>query len=129
MSSDIVVARTLLDLIEAGEAEPYASRIVYPTGSHVPHFRCRCGRLVPADMMLDLNPGPCGGICGHVRGRDRLRCDACWRRWVARREVGEDEIALHAERYSVRRAADGSSVGGEHEEGDSLEVPTVEPDE
>lgn len=104
MAEEIVIARTLLDVIEAGEAEPYLSRVVYPGGTHIPHFRCRCGRTVTADMMLDLNPGTCGGVCSGVRGHDRFRCDACWRRWVACREVSEEEIIAHAERYAVRRA-------------------------
>ena len=78
---------TLQDWIDAGKAGPFESRISYPDGSPVPHFTCRCGRVVPADMMLDLAPESAPGVPETIRGRDRFRCDGCWTRWIRRRQI------------------------------------------
>lgn len=82
---------TLSECIEAGEDAPYRTRIIEREGA-VPHFRCRCGRLVPADMMLDLCPDGCEGVPESLRGHDRYRCDACWRRWIGRGDLCPDEL-------------------------------------
>lgn len=84
--------RTLHDCINAGEDAPYRTRITEPPHAAMPHFRCRCGRLVPADMMLDLAPEGSGGVPEKLRGQDRYRCDACWRRWIGRGEIDPDEL-------------------------------------
>ena len=54
--------RTLQDWINEDKAGPFESRISYPDGSPVPHFACRCGRVVPAYMMLDLAPENAPGV-------------------------------------------------------------------
>jgi hypothetical protein len=51
----------------------------------VPHFRCRCGRLVPEDMMLNLAPsGALADEFSALSDGDRYRCDGCWRGWLLR---------------------------------------------
>lgn len=82
--------RTLKDVIDAGEHEPYASRLVTDEWGVV-RFKCRCGRLVPPDMMLEVQPPGCSelaGVCGH----DRFRCDGCWTRWVMAGQVCPDRL-------------------------------------
>ena len=84
--------RTLQDYIDQGQAGPYASRILYPKGTTIPHFRCRCGRVVTADMMLDLCLDGCSSVPEHLRGHDRFRCDGCWTRWRWRQQIGVNEL-------------------------------------
>lgn len=78
-------------------------RLLYRTETTelgVTHFRCRCGRLVPEDMMLDL--GPSGTVAPEIQalaGADRFRCDACWRRWLMR---GLIEVAAFRANCSPR---------------------------
>lgn len=67
--------------------EPYEPRIVERPGGD--HFRCRCGRLVPADMMLDLAPsGTLHDELSALSGGDRYRCDGDWRGWLLRGLIG-----------------------------------------
>lgn len=84
--------RTLQHHVEAGEAQPYEGRIVYPDGTSVPHFRCRCGQRVPLDMVLDLDPEETGGVPTALRGADRFRCATCVRRWIYRGDISADEM-------------------------------------
>lgn len=85
--------RTLQDIIDAGEAEPYMSRLVEGgADGSVARFRCRCGRLVPPDMMLEVQPPGCDDDLAGVCGRDRFRCDGCWTGWVMRGQVCPDRL-------------------------------------
>jgi hypothetical protein len=72
----------------ADEADrtPYASRLE-PVAEGVEAFRCRCGRLVPPDMMLDVS-----AVDSVPRGVDRYRCDGCWRGWLIRGSVDADTL-------------------------------------
>jgi hypothetical protein len=75
--------KTFLDVLDL---TPFAGRVVDVPGGI--HFRCRCRRLVPADMMLDLGPG--GTLpdeLAALSGGDRYRCDGCWRGWVMRGRI------------------------------------------
>lgn len=81
--------QTLRSLIDAGAAAPYAARI---DDAAVPHFTCRCGRRVPADMMLDLSPPGASGIPETLRGRDRFRCDACCERWILEGRISRSDL-------------------------------------
>lgn len=71
--------QTLQDLINEGGAGPFESRIEVREG--VAWFRCRCGRRVRAEMMLDLLPPDAPGLTDGPQGADRFRCDGCWRKW------------------------------------------------
>ncbi len=84
--------RTLMDVITTGEAGPFESRMVEIPHSTHPHFRCRCGRITPADMMLEVQPEGCEGVGSELCGHDRFRCDGCWRRWLLRRDLTVDEF-------------------------------------
>lgn len=64
-----VMHKTFAD-VPLAEREPYTSRLYT-------QFRCRCGRTVPEDMMLDVT-----GVPEELRGQDTHRCDGCWRRWI-----------------------------------------------
>lgn len=71
----------------AAERVPYQARIV--AVKPVTLFRCRCKRVVPDDMMLDL--GPSGTVAAELKalaGVDRYRCDGCWRGWLLRGRIG-----------------------------------------
>jgi len=63
----------------------YRSRLREHNGHTL--FRCRCGREVYADMMLDVT-----GVPEELRGQDTHRCDGCWRRWIALRLIDPDEL-------------------------------------
>jgi hypothetical protein len=71
---------------KAPDRANYRSRIV---NRAVPHFICRCRRLVPEDMMLDLAPnGTLPDELSALSGGDRYRCDGCWSGWIARERIG-----------------------------------------
>ena len=82
--------RTLQDVIEEGGAAPYASRLIERGGATM--FRCRCGRLVAPELMLEVRPPEGGGVPERLCGRDRFRCDGCWTRWVRGGEICPDEL-------------------------------------
>jgi hypothetical protein len=70
---------------KAPDRANYRSRIV---DRAVPHFICRCGRLVPENMMLDLAPsGALPDELSALSGGDRYRCDGCWRGWLLRGRI------------------------------------------
>lgn len=58
----------------------------------VEYFRCRCGRSVPFDMMLDVS-----AVDGVPRGEDAYRCDGCWRRWLFEGQITPDELRRQTE--------------------------------
>lgn len=63
-----------------------------------PPARCICGRMVPADMMVDVRALPAGLRTGHGRGERRTQavdhlCDACRARMVAERRIGHAALA------------------------------------
>lgn len=71
----------------AEERANYRGRIV--EDEPVTLFRCRCGRVVPADMMLDLAPsGTLHAELSALSGGDRYRCDGDWRGWLLRGLIG-----------------------------------------
>jgi hypothetical protein len=70
----------------------YKARIVTMPSSGVECFRCRCGRVVPFDMMLDVSAA--GGV---PRGGDRYRCDGCWRRWQIEGHTDPDKFRADTE--------------------------------
>lgn len=75
----------------AQERVPYQAQIV--ERPEVVHFRCRCGRLVPDDMMLDLGPsGTIPAPLDELARGDRYRCDGCWRRWLLRGAISVEEL-------------------------------------
>lgn len=92
--------RTLADQVEelGGKAalreaaHPLARRVVdVPAeAAGVVHFRCRCGRVVTADMMRDFDDPavpPGQRLTAEERerlglGADRFRCDADWTGWL-----------------------------------------------
>lgn len=97
-----MAVRTLLDHIteeggiEAmrGAGDPLVRRIDMQPGAALPYFWCRCGRRVPADMMVDLEPPAVAAARvptsvrafayrqrGAVDAR-RFACDGCWTHWV-----------------------------------------------
>lgn len=70
----------------AEERVPYQSRIVME--EPVTLIRCRCGRVVPEDMMLDLAPsGTMAPEIEALAGADRYLCDGCWRGWLLRGRI------------------------------------------
>lgn len=87
--------RTLREVIDAGEDAPYRTRYVQVQAGHdgaLTLFRCRCGRRVYPDMMLEVRPPDCEGVPEALCGHDRFRCDGCWRGWLMRREIDPDEL-------------------------------------
>lgn len=72
----------------AEAAHPLSRRIRRHAGPQEAHpkFRCRCGREVDTDVMLDLLPEhvpPAKRLTEEERthcgfGADRFRCDGCW---------------------------------------------------
>jgi hypothetical protein len=85
------------------ERGKYEMRIV---NRAVPHFVCRCRRLVPQDMMLDLAPsGTLPDELSALSGGDRYRCDGCWRGWLLR---GTIAVARLRELTEQPAAAEGA---------------------
>lgn len=88
----------------AEERVPYQARIV--EAEPVTLFRCRCKRVVPEDMMLDL--GPSGTVAEELKalaGNDRYRCDGCWRAWLLRGRVDVASFRAATEQPPPREGA------------------------